>query len=568
MQNLIYLLLRRLRAPLIVVICAYAISITGFVLIPGMDDQGQPWRMGFFHAFYFVSFMGSTIGFGEIPYPFTDAQRLWTIIAIYMTVISWLYAIGVTLATLQDPVVRRLIRHTGFRRDVGRIAEPFYLICGYGDTGHLLVQALADAGIRSVVDDIDEQRINTLELEDLGLDVPGIRGDAADPQVLLRAGLRHPRCAGVIALTDDDHVNLTVAITATLLVPGLSIVARAETRAGEENIQSLGEIETINPFETFAGRLAMALHSPGTYVLYEWLTGVPHERLPMPLYPPGGKWILCGYGRFGKAVYRRLIEEGVEVQVIEANEELTHPPQDAVIGLGADAATLLQAGVEQAAGIVAGTDNDANNLSILITARDINPKLFTVARQNARTNRDLFRAARFDLVMQRGSVIAHKIFALITTPLLAEFLELAREQTNAWANELVARIGGVVADEAPESWMLPLNAMDAPALYATLAEGRDIRIGDLLCHPRFREQRLACVPLLIMRDSGPVLVPDEDESVKQEDRILFCGRTEAFQEMTWIARNPDVLRYVCTGEEHPSTVLGRLLSAGKSQDTG
>jgi len=88
MPNIFYLLLRRLRLPLIVLIAVYAISILGFVLIPGVDDQGNPWRMDFFHAFYFVSFMGSTIGFGEVPYAFTEPQRLWTTIGIYATVIS------------------------------------------------------------------------------------------------------------------------------------------------------------------------------------------------------------------------------------------------------------------------------------------------------------------------------------------------------------------------------------------------------------------------------------------------------------------------------------------------
>jgi len=41
MRNLIYLLLRRMRMPLIVIILAYAISILGLVLIPGVDDQGK-----------------------------------------------------------------------------------------------------------------------------------------------------------------------------------------------------------------------------------------------------------------------------------------------------------------------------------------------------------------------------------------------------------------------------------------------------------------------------------------------------------------------------------------------
>ena len=92
MNTLLYILLRRLRLPLTILIGVYAVSVLGFVLIPGVDDQGQIWRMDFFHAFYFVSFMGSTIGFGEIPYPFTGAQRMWTLVCIYATVIAWLYA--------------------------------------------------------------------------------------------------------------------------------------------------------------------------------------------------------------------------------------------------------------------------------------------------------------------------------------------------------------------------------------------------------------------------------------------------------------------------------------------
>ena len=108
MQKVIYLLLRRMRLPLIVLISTYAIAVLGLTLIPGVDDQGNPWRMNFFHAIYFVSFLGSTIGFGEIPYPFTDAQRMWTTFVIYSAVVSWLYAIGSILTLIQD---------TGFRRE-------------------------------------------------------------------------------------------------------------------------------------------------------------------------------------------------------------------------------------------------------------------------------------------------------------------------------------------------------------------------------------------------------------------------------------------------------------------
>ena len=69
MPHTFFLVLRRLRRPLIILISVYAVSTLGLTLIPGIDGEGQPWKMAFFHAFYFVSFMGSTIGFGEIPYP-------------------------------------------------------------------------------------------------------------------------------------------------------------------------------------------------------------------------------------------------------------------------------------------------------------------------------------------------------------------------------------------------------------------------------------------------------------------------------------------------------------------
>jgi Trk K+ transport system NAD-binding subunit len=416
--------------------------------------------------------------------------------------------------------------------------------------------------------DLDVNRINALHLEDFGLNVPGLCADAADPEVLSTAGLGSQYCAGVAALTDKDHVNLLVAIACTLLGKDLRTIARAQTKEGGDNIASLGDVHVINPFVTFADRLAMALHSPGMYVLYEWLTGVPHERLREPMFPPKGTWILCGYGRFGKAVYRRLSMEGIHVQVIEADFPRTLPPEGSVQGIGTDSQTLCQAGIENAVGIVAGTDNDGNNLSIIITAQALKPKLFTVARQVQRTNNRLFQSAKLDLVMQRGSVIAHKVFALITTPLLSEFLEHAESQSNDWANQLVSRIGGVIEDEAPQTWTLSITPQSTPAVYQRLSSGETVRLVDLTRNPRSHEQYLPCVALLLNRRDKDILVPEGTASLAPGDRILFCGRSVAAREMQWTIGNADVLNYACTGEEHPSSMLGRLLrSRAEARET-
>ena len=199
MNTITFLILRRMRAPLVVLIVAYAVSVLGLVLIPGADAGGQPWPMDFFHALYFVSYMATTIGFGEIPHPFTDAQRLWVMVCIYVTVIAWLYAIGTILALFQNPALREAITASKFARSVRALRESFYLVCGYGDTGSLLVQALTDRGRRAVAIDIDPARINALVLQDYHSYVPGLCADAAQPDSLVDAGLRSPRCAGVPA---------------------------------------------------------------------------------------------------------------------------------------------------------------------------------------------------------------------------------------------------------------------------------------------------------------------------------------------------------------------------------
>jgi len=558
MNQVIFLILRRMRAPLVVLIVAYSISILGMVLIPGTDPAGNPWHMDFFHAFYFVSYMATTIGFGELPYEFNEAQRMWVMVSVYLSVIAWLYAIGKILTLVQDPTFKQAVVESSFARGVRHISEPFYIICGYGDTGSLLVRAMAQRNMRTVVVDINPERINELQLEDLYFYVPGVCADASLTVTLRGAGLLHRNCAGVVALTSDDQVNLKIAITTKLLHPGIKVICRAETHDAEANMASFGTDRIINPFDTFAHRLALALHSPGTHLLYEWLTGVPGAPLPVPLYPPHGTWVLCGYGRLGKAMKINLDREGVKTVIVETHPEETGCAGFCVVGRGTEAETLRAAGIEQAAGIVAGTDNDANNLSIVMTAAQLNPDMFMVARQNRRDNHEIFQAALLDLVMQRSEIIARDIFAMITTPLLGDFLRLILEQSNEWANEQVSRLTAVVGDQVPDIWFFQVDEEHAPALMEVLGKGEPVLIEELLRNSRDRNEPLSCLPLLLMRHDGEALLfPAGEIGVEEGDRLLFAGGIGAYERMKWTLENYKALRYVQTGTDIPSGYLWR-----------
>jgi hypothetical protein len=65
-SSAIFLVMRRMRAPLITLIVIFSVSVVGLTLVPGIGPDGQPARIGLFEAFYFMSYTATTIGFGEL----------------------------------------------------------------------------------------------------------------------------------------------------------------------------------------------------------------------------------------------------------------------------------------------------------------------------------------------------------------------------------------------------------------------------------------------------------------------------------------------------------------------
>jgi Trk K+ transport system NAD-binding subunit len=566
MESIFFLIMRRMRTPLLALILAYAVSILGLVLIPGMDDQGNPWRMDFFHAFYFVSYMATTIGFGEIPYPFTDYQRMWVMVTIYLTVVVWIYSIGTLIALLQDRALRRVFVEGQFARQVESLREPFYLICGYGETGRALVATLIENGSHAVVVDADPDRLDQLKMEVIREQVPALLGESRNPENLEKAGLLNPMCRGVVALTPDNNVNLKIAISAKLLRREIKVICRADSKEVEANMASFGTDHIIDPFDTFALHLATAFQSPCLFLLRSWLTGkISVDEDPVCM-PGQGKWILCGYGRFGKAVYHRLLDEELETVVIEATPEKTgHPPGGVMVtGWGTDETTLRTAGVEGAVGLVAGTDNDVNNLSIAMTAREINPDLFVVLRQNRQDNQVIVDAFGAEIVMHASAIVADKIRILLATPMLVDFFGLASYQDDQWSCTLFSRIAGLLEKyEPPLVWELEINDEKASAVTDAIRSGQAVKLGHLLSNPREREESLAVIALLLIRHTGDrVLLPEENLFLSPGDRLLLCGGNPARSRMRWTLRNEHSLRYIQLGRAPRSGRVWKFLRGG------
>lgn len=552
MNNVFFLVMRRMRQPLLSLILVLAVSTLGMMLIPGQDADGNPVQVSFLRAFYFVSYMTTTIGFGELPPGFTDAQRLWVLFCIYANVIVWLYAIGTMFSLFQDQTFQRALHERRFMNQVKRLRRPFYLICGYGDSAEALVADLMERGHQVVVVEPDQERINTLRLGGLPGFVPALCGDSTKPDNLLMAGLRAPLCHGVAALTNKSETNLKVAVTSKLLHPDIKVYCRADRKDVEANMAVFGTNFIIDPYDLFGVQLATAIQAPGLLLLYTWLAEEEEQaKLSDPIYPPQqGHWIVCGYGRFGKVLCRRLLDEGIDVTVVEATPDKTGRPApetrvQMVEGWGTEADTLRQARLGEAVALVAGTDNDIANLAIIMAARQANPKLFVVARQNQLENSELFEAIKADMIMHPGSIIATQVRTLLATPMLYEFMSQSLSSDHAWACELISRISALVEDEVPRIWELVLDAEGAYAVNWHLQRGGLITLGDLLCNRNAPDQKLAAICLLqITRLGERVLLPEEKTRLQLGDRLLFCTARGVRNQMDWTLQNLHVLSSV------------------------
>ncbi|MFN4147945.1 MAG: potassium channel family protein [Rhodocyclaceae bacterium] len=561
-----FIILRRMRAPLILLIAVYAISILGLTLIPGVDGEGKPAPpMSFLHAFYFVSYTATTIGFGEIPQAFSEAQRMWVTAIIYATVIVWTYAILTILALFSDRAFQQTLSAGRFKRRVQRLAEPFYIVCGCGETGGRVLAALDKMDARAVAIDLDESRLAELELEDFRSETPALAGDAAQTQNLLAAGLQHRLCRGILALTNDDSANLAIAAHVRLLRPQLPLVLRVEHDTIAQRMAAFGATQTINPFATFARLLALAIHAPALYRLHDWLTGTPGTLLATTRDPPRGRWIVCGYGRFGHALVAELLREGMEIVLIDQHP-MDAPGFMAIVGSGVEPEVLRAAGVESADGLIAATDEDLTNLSIAVAARGLNPALFIALRQNQQSRAELFAALRPEMIMAPAEIIAHASLARLTTPLLPDFLRAAEERGDDWAWALLARLRLELGSAVPLCWQLSIDDHAATAVVSLIAEGREVTLEALLREPAERDRRLACTALALRRDEADILLPGSDMTLAVGDQVLMVGtaRARAAQELT--ARNRNVLHYLMTGREEAGW-LWRLLTRQGSEQT-
>jgi len=375
-KSSLWIVLQKMRMPFIVIVTTYTITMVGLLIISGVDGDGKSYQMSIFDAFYFLTYTATTIGFGEIPYAFTYPQRMWVSFSIYFNVLGWFYGIGVLVALVQDKQFLESIEVNKFIRRVNALKEDFIVVLGYNLTTQEIIKKAIEDNLRVVVIEKDENKVNELILESYIPIVPVLCGDVKRSEVLRMSGIESVYCKGLVSMFENDALNLRVATTSKIINPRLKMAIKSTTQNFTDNLKDIDVNIVVNPFKIVSNHLRMAIVSPHILKLEEWIYGNKFTSKIFKL--PQGEYIICGYGRFGKSIYEALKDSGVGVSFIDIDYKCKANIdkqflQKIKIGDADDREVLNSVGIKGARVIIAGTNDDTINLSILATARKLNP---------------------------------------------------------------------------------------------------------------------------------------------------------------------------------------------------
>jgi voltage-gated potassium channel len=216
----------------------------GYMLIEG-------WRV--VESLYMTVITLSTVGFSEVR-PLSSTGRIFTTGLIVAGVGAVAYLFGTISQYIVSGELTGSLRRSRMQKSLDAMSDH-YIICGFGRVGQQVLEDLQKEHKPCVVIEEDGALLEAMEEE-----FPHIGGDAADDEVLRRAGIERAR--GLVVVTGDDPTNLFVTLTAFTLNGKLSIVARANHPSTESKLLRAGATHVISPYRISGRRIATQLLYP------------------------------------------------------------------------------------------------------------------------------------------------------------------------------------------------------------------------------------------------------------------------------------------------------------------
>lgn len=236
----------------------------GYMLVEG-------WPVG--DSLYMVIVTLSTVGFGEVQ-PLGPAGRVLTSFLILTGVTAFAYVAASFARLIVEGELQRVVGRRRMEKEIVRLKDHF-ILCGYGRVGREVCRNLRSDGVRVVV--IDRSSETLAELADD--DIPFIRGDAVEEDVLMEAGL--DRARGLVLTLSNEADNVYVTLLARDLRTDLLVIARSVSSQGERRLVAAGADRVVSPERIGARSISNSVTRPSTVEFTEIVTA--HENLELQL---------------------------------------------------------------------------------------------------------------------------------------------------------------------------------------------------------------------------------------------------------------------------------------------
>ena len=162
-------------------------------------------------------------------------------------------------------------------------------------------------------------------------------------------------------------------------------------------------------------------------------------------------YIICGYGKIGNLICTELAHEKIGLVVVENNPEVVPGIEDDgfvyINGSATEDKILLRAGIKRARGVVCALPTDADNLYVVLTAKELNPDVYVLSRfEDNASERRLIKAGA-DRVISPYRVGGMRMSQAILRPAMLDFIEittrrqslsLRMEEVDVWKDSPVA----------------------------------------------------------------------------------------------------------------------------------
>ena len=177
-----------------------------------------------------------------------------------------------------------------------------------------------------------------------------------------------------------------------------------------------------------------------------------HKRVEKQINKLVGHTIVCGYGRNGKQAISKLKNYGKQYVVIEKSRVLIEKLDlEGVLNIEGDSTTdefLLKAGILKASNLITALPSDADNLFVVLSARQLNKGCKIISRASKETSYSKLKIAGADNVIMPDKLGGDHMASLVVTPDVIEFVDRLTIE-----GETTANLEEIDVDELPKIYL-------------------------------------------------------------------------------------------------------------------